>query len=75
MATAPMQLRPFTIPNFVLCEIPARPRQEGFAESPKFALHELDDKTLLEMCEEFKLAVMKKARDDRSSQTTSGPTP
>lgn len=72
MASTKMKLHPFTVPNFVICDMPSQHRQAGFVESPKFALHELDDETLLEMCEDFKLAVMKKARDARSSETTDG---
>lgn len=76
MATAPIKLRPFTVPNFVICEMPARPKQDGMVNPPKFALHELDDETLLSLCDEFKLAVMAKARADRSPATThEGTTP
>lgn len=56
-----LQLKPFTVPNFVLVEGSPRPRQEGFREGRKFRLSELDESTLEEMCNEFRASVMAKA--------------
>lgn len=61
MATIQQKLKPFTVPNFVIVESDARPRQEGFQESPKYNLGAVPKDVLLEMCEEFKLAVLAKA--------------
>jgi hypothetical protein len=44
-------LRPFTVPNFVIQVTPARAREEGFGEAPKYALAELDAWTLAELCD------------------------
>jgi hypothetical protein len=56
-----VELRPFTVPNYVTQVTPARPRQEGFAESPKYALAEIDAETLARLCDEFRRAVFEKA--------------
>lgn len=61
-----IKLQPFKVPNFVLAHGPARPRQEGFIEPPKFALHELSEATLTEMCEQFKADVLEKAMEGRT---------
>ncbi len=54
-------LKPFSVPNFVLCDGELRPRDEGFVEGRRFALHELDTDTLEKLCREFKTEVFKKA--------------
>jgi hypothetical protein len=64
-ATIEVKLRPFTVPNFVLVESRAAPRQEGFTESPKYALSELDSDTLDFLCEQFACAVFEKAGKPR----------
>ena len=56
-----IQLRPFTIPNFVIAEGRINPRQEGFKELPSYPLSELSSDTLDEMCEEFRRGVFAKA--------------
>lgn len=69
MAEAKLKLQPFRVPNYVLADAPARPRHEGYVETPKFALGELDDETLAELCDDFRRAVFAKAgrRDPRES--------
>lgn len=57
-----VELRPFTIPNFVIQVVPARPRQEGFSEAPKYHLSELSNETLSSMCNEFRDGVFAKAK-------------
>lgn len=65
--TIDIKLRPFTVPNFVSIEMPARPKQDGFIELPKYALHELPDETLERLCAEFREAVLQKARTARNT--------
>lgn len=57
-----IKLQPFRVPNFAICEVPAGRRQDGFKEAPKYALSELDDETLEELCRQFKDDVFAKAR-------------
>ena len=56
-----IELKPFTVPNYVLGEMPLRLRQEGFVEGPKWHLKELDDITLSELCDRFRKDVFAKA--------------
>jgi hypothetical protein len=56
-----VELRPFTVPNYVIQVTPARPRQEGFVEAPKYALTELDADTLAQLCDDFRKSVFEKA--------------
>jgi hypothetical protein len=51
LATNNVELRPFTVPNFVIQVTPARAHEEGFREAPKYALAELDAWTLAELCD------------------------
>jgi hypothetical protein len=56
-----VELRPFTVPNYVLQVEPPRQRQDGFREAPKYALADLDVETLDQLCWEFRRAVFEKA--------------
>jgi CRISPR/Cas system endoribonuclease Cas6 (RAMP superfamily) len=56
-----VELQPFTVPNFVLVKPRLGFRQEGITEAPKFALSELDEQTLEQLCAEFRRAVFAKA--------------
>ncbi len=60
-ATIEVKLKPFQVPNFVLTEAEAKPRQEGMQEVPKYSLAELDAETLEKLCDEFVISVFKKA--------------
>ncbi len=62
MAEHTLKLQPFRVPNYVLYEMPTRPRQEGIADTPKIALEDLDDYTLNTLCDEFRANVFAKAR-------------
>jgi hypothetical protein len=66
MAEVKVKLRPFTVPNFVIVEEAPRARQEGFRESPKYALHELDDETIRELIDEFRKNVWAKVSSGRA---------
>lgn len=61
MATKSVRLRPFSVPNFVLVEAAPTSRSEGFCETPKFPLADLEAATLAELCDEFRAAVFAKA--------------
>jgi len=63
--TKAVELQPFTVPNYVTVKMPPGKREDGFREAPKYALHELDNRTLIRLCDEFKDAVLRKARADR----------
>jgi len=64
--TTEQELVPFNVPNYVLTKAAVRPRQEGFKETPKYAIHELDDKTLDLLCRKFRDDVFAKAAAGRS---------
>ena len=59
MADVKLKLRPFTVPNYVLCEMPAGMRQEG-RETPKFHISDLSDEVLEALCKEFRNGVFAK---------------
>jgi len=63
--TTGVKLRPFIVPNFALHETSPGKRQDGFIESPRFALHELDDETLQALCDQFRDDVFAKAKAKR----------
>ncbi len=56
-----VELRPFTVPSYVIQVVVPRLRQDGWREAPKFHLSEIDRDTLIDMCAEFQAAVLKKA--------------
>lgn len=57
-----IELRPFTVPNYVIQVMPPRPRQDGpNFEAPKYALADLDAETLAQLCDEFRAEVFSKA--------------
>ncbi len=56
-----IELRPFTVPNFVIQVTPAAPRQDGFREAPSYPLSDVDADTLATMCAGFRAAVFAKA--------------
>lgn len=60
-ATLEIELQPFRTPNFALAkEMPGK-RQEGFTETPKYPLSDLDPYTLDRLCRDFRKEVFKKA--------------
>lgn len=56
-----LKLRPFQTPNYVSVEGESKPRQEGLQELPKFALNELSEESLSELCDQFRFDIFKKA--------------
>jgi len=57
-----LELEQFIVPNYVWVKEKPGERQDGFQESRKFNLYELDTPTLEELCEKFRVGVFKKAR-------------
>ncbi len=58
-----IKIQPWMTPNFLIGDMPARPRQEGFNPDacPKWALAEVDAETLAEQCDKFRAEVFRKA--------------
>ena len=59
--TIQTKVKPFTVPNYVIAEMPPGKREEGFKEAPKYHLSELEVRTLDDLCREFRREVFKKA--------------
>lgn len=59
--TIKIKLKPFTVPNYVLVDLPPGKREDGLQEPPKYRLEDLDPATLGAMCDEFREAVFTKA--------------
>jgi len=55
-----VDLRPFTVPNFVMVNVASRPMSDVDSE-PKYSMADLDVDTLERLCSEFKASVFKKA--------------
>jgi len=62
MSEIKIKLRPFQVPSYVLVEVKAKSKQQGFIEAPKYHLSDLDEQTLIELCDEFKINVLTKAK-------------
>ena len=56
-----VKLLGFTVPNYVLQEMPPGSRQAGFTEGPKYALSDVDAEDLASLCEHFRSEVFRKA--------------
>jgi hypothetical protein len=65
-----IKTKPFSVPNFVLQDVKARPRQDGFHETPSFPLSDFDGDELSAMCDEFRAAVFRKAGKQDPKATT-----
>lgn len=68
--THQQELQPFQTPNYVLPVMPVGKREDGpRLDGPKYALHELSDEVLEELCARFRHDVLAKARAGRDSQS------
>lgn len=56
-----IELLGFATPNFVIQKTPARPRQEGITEAPKYALSEIPAEDLASLCDRFRSEIFRKA--------------
>ena len=64
MATLPLKVKPFAVPEHVLLDMPAGRKQDGPIGLPKIYLQDLPDDVLTALIEEFAEAVMKAARPE-----------
>jgi hypothetical protein len=70
MSNHSVKLQPFKTPNFVHAVAILGKRNEDMKESICFALHELSDETLSQLCSDFKAEVFRKAREPLTVKTT-----
>lgn len=64
MATLPLKVKPFEVPEFVMLDMPAGRKQDGPISLPKIYLKDLPDDVLSALIEEFAENVMKAARPE-----------
>ncbi len=62
MATLPLQVKPFAVPEFVVLDMPPVRKQEGPVGLPRIYLQDLPDEVLAALIEEFAANVMAAAR-------------
>lgn len=65
--TTKIELRPFTVPNYVIQVVPPGRREEGLIGAPSHRLGDLDDLTLNQLCDDFRAGVMARAREQRET--------
>lgn len=56
------EIIPFEVPTFVRVVSKPGLKQDGFKESPKIMLNELDETTLNTLCKEFRDEVFRRAK-------------
>lgn len=56
-----VKLQPIRVPNYILAEQEQGRRQDGFKEGIKFHVSELDEDTLNDLCDQFRLDLFAKA--------------
>jgi hypothetical protein len=56
-----VRLQPFQVPDYVIAESRPGLKQDGLVENPKWHLRDVDDKTLSELCDQFRHDVFTKA--------------
>ena len=56
-----VELKPFSVPNYVIQKVPDRLRHDGFVDAPVYHLSQLDKHTLKKLCDDFRDNVFKKA--------------
>ncbi len=64
MATLPLKIKPFDVPEYVLLDMPPGRKQDGLQGLPKVRLEDLPDDVLEALITEFAEAVMKAARPE-----------
>lgn len=63
MIKTSIELQPFSTPNFVSIKpFHVGQKQDGFAESPKYPLSDLDPETLSDLCDQFRKDIFSKAQ-------------
>lgn len=58
-----VKIKPWNTPNYLIGEMPAGKRQEGFSpdNAPKWHVGEVDAKTLSDQCDVFRAEIFAKA--------------
>jgi hypothetical protein len=60
--TINIKLKPFSTPNFVVLEMPTKPRQDGFSsDGSSIPISEVDATVLSALCDDFRAEVFRKA--------------
>lgn len=67
MITTKLKLKPFSTPNFVIPERPPSRREDGVQFNNGIPLHELDDETIRELLDQFRLDVWAKVNQRRAA--------
>jgi hypothetical protein len=62
------ELAPFTVPHFVGVVQKTGRRQDGFVGAPKYALGDLSDETLNDLCLQFRNDVLDRAAEQRKQR-------
>lgn len=65
MSDIKLKLKTPSVPNFILVEMPIGKKQDGFVEAPKLRVSDLSDTQLIEIAEEWKNELLKKAMEQR----------
>ena len=68
MADIKMKLITPSVPNFIFIAGPAGKRQDGWKESPKIALGDLNDGQLQDIAEEWLQALFDRANEQRKNK-------
>lgn len=75
MASIKVDLCPWSVPNFVRLRTPARPRQEGIKpDSEGLPLSVVPVEALVQLCEEFRAEVFRKAGKPDPAKLPGAPT-
>lgn len=61
MAELKLKVKSWQTPNFVLAEMPTRPKQDGIISVPQWPLQDVDAAVLAELCDEFRREIFLKA--------------
>ena len=64
MATLPLKIKPFAVPEDVVLDMPPGRKQDGPIGLPRIRLQDLPDEVLDQLITEFAEAVMKAARPE-----------
>jgi len=56
-----LKILPWVTPNYIIADMPPRPRQEGLVEAPKWHIKDLDANILSQQCDIFRAEIFKKA--------------
>lgn len=69
-ATLEVELRPFTVPNFVIAEPGIGMKQDGLEGTRSYPLSDIDPITLDKLCRQFRTEIFKKAGKEQPPQAS-----